>query len=114
VNEFPFWEYDRGAGLDGLPHPFTQPPRRDWEAREREVQRAREGVRLVLNGVELGRGRSANHDALIQQRVFDMFEYKREDVHRRFGFVLDAFKFGIPPHGGLSIGLDRLIAQLLA
>ncbi|HVY61219.1 MAG TPA: amino acid--tRNA ligase-related protein, partial [Planctomycetota bacterium] len=115
VNEFPFWEYDpRAQGWTGCRHPFTQPLDSDLMKLETEKYSVRaKAYDLVLNGVELGAGSIRNHDVHVQQRVFDMFEYKREDVYKRWGFVLEAFKFGVPPHGGLSIGLDRLIAQLL-
>jgi aspartyl-tRNA synthetase len=101
-------------GWTGARHPFSQPLDEDEILLSTDKYRARaKAYDLVLNGVELGAGSIRVHDPETQQRIFDMFEYPPQEVSKRFGFVLEAFKFGVPPHGGLSIGLDRLIALML-
>jgi aspartyl-tRNA synthetase len=115
IHQFPYWEYDPIArGWTGARHPFTQPLDEDLPRLEADKHGVRtKAYDLVLNGVELGAGSIRITDPDLQKRIFDMFEYPSDEVMRRFGFVTDAFRFGVPPHGGLSIGLDRLIAQLV-
>jgi aspartyl-tRNA synthetase len=114
VNEFPFYDFDPVAlGWTGLRHPFTQPLPEDATKIPSEKHSVRtKGYDLVLNGVELGAGSIRNHDLALQQRIFEMFEYSQAEVEKRFGFVLEAFRFGVPPHGGIALGLDRMLAVL--
>jgi aspartyl-tRNA synthetase len=114
VTRFPFFEYDPASdGWNPARHPFTQPLEEDIA----RIDSDKHGVRakaydIVLDGVEVGAGSIRNHDLRLQQKVFEMFEYKRDEVQSRFGTVLEAFRFGVPPHGGFAVGLDRMIALL--
>ncbi|MDP6849996.1 MAG: amino acid--tRNA ligase-related protein, partial [Planctomycetota bacterium] len=114
VTEFPlFEEVDEG---DWAPahHPFTSPFPEDIPAL---AEGQKEGIRsraydLVLNGVELGSGSIRIHESKLQQTVFSAIGMDPEEAKRRFEFLLEAFRYGPPPHGGFAIGLDRLYALL--
>jgi aspartyl-tRNA synthetase len=115
ITDFPLLEYDETLGrYVSIHHPFTSPKLEDiphMEERPQEV-RAR-AYDIVLNGVELGGGSIRIHDQALQQRIFRLLGYDDETARRRFGFLLEAFKYGAPPHGGIALGLDRLTAMLL-
>lgn len=81
-------------------------------SREQLIQVRTHGYELVLNGIEVGTGSLRCHDLALQERVLSMFGYTRESVEERFGVLLEAFRAGVPPHGGISIGIDRVLAEL--
>jgi aspartyl-tRNA synthetase len=111
VTEFPLFEW--GAGEErwyAIHHPFTAPDARDVETLETETGKARaRAYDVVLDGTELGGGSIRIHDSALQQRVFQLLGIGEEEARARFGFLLEALSFGAPPHGGIAIGLDRLI-----
>jgi aspartyl-tRNA synthetase len=114
VVDFPLFE---GADADGhaIPahHPFTMPHPEDLEHLESSPLTARsQAYDLVLNGWELGSGSVRIHRPDVQQRIFSMLGIGPEDAQERFGFLLDAFRFGAPPHAGFAVGVDRFVAIL--
>jgi len=117
VTDFPM--FDSELGPDGRPqamhHPFTMPNAEDMEAGliESEPTKVRSvAYDLVCNGWELGSGSVRIHRSDIQQRVFDALGIGEEEAREKFGFLLDAFRFGPPPHAGFAYGIDRLVALL--
>jgi aspartyl-tRNA synthetase len=108
VTDFPMFEYDeQSKQWTFVHHPFTS-PQAGWENQDQHSIKAR-GYDIILNGVELGGGSIRIHDAASQAKVFDMLGMSKEDAQERFGFLLEAQELGFPPHGGLAIGIDRLI-----
>lgn len=108
VTDFPMFEYDEQTKQwTFVHHPFTS-PQAGWENQDQHSIKAR-GYDVVLNGVELGGGSIRIHDAASQAKVFDMLGMSKEEASQRFGFLLEAQELGFPPHGGLAIGIDRLI-----
>jgi aspartyl-tRNA synthetase len=94
-------------------HPFTSPHEADFDLLEREPGRVRaKAYDLVLNGSEIGGGSIRIHDAAVQQRIFSLLGISPEEAALRFGFFLEALEFGTPPHGGIALGLDRIISTL--
>jgi len=94
-------------------HPFTSPKKEHLEFMEKEPLKVKAyAYDLVLNGIELGGGSIRIHDPLVQARVFKMIGLSDEEAKSKFGFFLDAFNYGAPPHGGLAFGLDRMVMLL--
>lgn len=115
ITEFPFFDYDEELGqFVAMHHPFTAPMDECLEYLETDKANVRaKAYDLVLNGVELSSGSIRITDPELQGRMFDLLGLSQEEAHEKFGFLLDAFKYGAPPHGGLGIGLDRLVMQML-
>ncbi|MBR6229015.1 MAG: Asp-tRNA(Asn)/Glu-tRNA(Gln) amidotransferase GatCAB subunit C, partial [Eubacterium sp.] len=115
VTEFPLLEYNDELGrYQAMHHPFTMPMEEDLEFLESDPGRVRaEAYDIVLNGTELGGGSIRIHRDDIQERMFDALGFTRERAYEQFGFLLDAFKYGVPPHAGLAYGLDRMIMLMV-
>ena len=111
ITEFPLFERSKETGeVTAAHHPFTSPRPEDLPLLTSEPMRVRaRAYDLVLNGTELGSGSIRIHDPEMQQRVFSGLGMSREDAERRFGFLLNAFRYGAPPHGGFAYGLDRVV-----
>ncbi|WP_252230105.1 aspartate--tRNA ligase [Clostridium sp. ZBS15] len=114
ITEFPLFEYsEEEERYTACHHPFTAPMEEDLEFLESAPGKVRsKAYDLVLNGEELGGGSIRIHDMELQQRMFKALGFTEEQAWERFGFLLQAFKFGPPPHGGLAFGLDRMIMFL--
>jgi aspartyl-tRNA synthetase len=111
VTEFPLLEYDdEEKRWVAKHHPFTSPMDEDISLLDTEPGKVRaKAYDIVLNGVEIGGGSIRIHDQELQKKMFSLIGLPEEEAKKRFGFLLDAFKYGTPPHGGLAFGLDRLI-----
>ncbi|MDR0570261.1 MAG: aspartate--tRNA ligase [Clostridiales Family XIII bacterium] len=115
VVDFPLLEYDEEEGrYTAMHHPFTSPAVEDLPLLETEPGKVKaKAYDIVLNGVELGGGSIRIHDSELQARMFKTLGLTPEETESKFGFLLEAFKYGVPPHGGLAYGLDRLVMLLL-
>ncbi len=115
VVEFPFFDWDEELGqFVAMHHPFTAPLEECLDYLETDKANVRANAYdLVLNGIELASGsiRITNPD--LQKRIFSLLGLSDEEAHEKFGFLTDAFKYGAPPHGGIGLGLDRLVMQML-
>ena len=111
VTEFPMFEWDEEENrYVAEHHPFTCPMDEDLELLDTDPSKVRaKAYDMVLNGFELGGGSIRIHRRDIQQKIFGLLGFSQEDAQERFGFLLDAFKYGVPPHGGLAFGFDRII-----
>jgi aspartyl-tRNA synthetase len=114
VVDFPLLQWDpEGERYVSMHHPFTAPHDQDSDLLDREPGRVRaKAYDLVLNGSEIGGGSIRIHDAAQQRRIFSLLNISDEEAKLRFGFFLEALEFGTPPHGGIALGLDRIIAIL--
>ncbi|MGE5549219.1 MAG: aspartate--tRNA ligase [Bacteroidota bacterium] len=114
VVDFPLLEFDEEEGrYVAVHHPFTSPCEEDLALLETEPGRVRANAYdLVQNGVELGGGSIRIHRRDVQERMFAALGFSKEDAQEKFGFLLEAFEYGTPPHGGIAFGLDRLIMLL--
>ena len=115
ITEFPFFEWDEDAGtFVAMHHPFTSPMDECLEYLETDKAQVRaKAYDLVLNGVELSSGSIRITDPALQKRMFSLLGLSDEEAYEKFGFLTDAFKFGPPPHGGMGIGLDSLVMQMI-
>ncbi len=111
VTDFPLLEFDEeDQRYVAVHHPFTAPHPVDLEFLEKDPAKVRaRAYDLILNGNEIAGGSIRIHDAALQQRVFLMLGIDEEESNRKFGFLLNAFKYGAPPHGGIAFGFDRLV-----
>ena len=114
VVDFPLFEYDEEAKeYLAMHHPFTSPKEGDEELLKTDPTRARANAYdIVLNGVELGGGSIRIHDRDMQEDMFRALDMSQDEIDEKFGFLVEAFKYGTPPHGGLAYGMDRLVMLL--
>lgn len=114
VVDFPLFEYDEDEGrYKAMHHPFTSPASEDVDKIKEEPDKVRaRAYDIVLNGVELGGGSIRIHDMGLQARMFEALGMEQDEIEEKFGFLLEAFRYGVPPHGGLAYGLDRLVMLL--
>jgi len=115
VTEFPLLDYvPEEKRYVAMHHPFTSPMDEDLHLLETEPLKVRaKAYDIVLNGCEIGGGSIRIHSQDLQKTMFNLLGFTDEEAYERFGFLLDAFKYGVPPHGGLAFGLDRLIMLML-
>jgi aspartyl-tRNA synthetase len=114
VLDFPLLEWDEEIGrYHAMHHPFTSPKPEDLHLIDTEPGKVRANAYdLAMNGVELGGGSIRIHDRALQSRMFDLLGFSKEEAQAQFGFLMSAFEYGAPPHGGLAFGLDRLVATM--
>ena len=115
VTEFPLLEWsDEENRFMAMHHPFTMPMEEDWDKIDSDPGSVRaKAYDIVLNGTELGGGSVRIHQDDIQEKMFEVLGFTKERAHEQFGFLLDAFKYGVPPHAGLAYGLDRLVMHMV-
>ena len=111
ITEFPLLEWsDEENRFMAMHHPFTMPMEEDWDKIDSDPGAVRaKAYDIVLNGTEIGGGSVRIHQNDVQEKMFEMLGFTKAQAHERFGFLLDAFKYGVPPHAGLAYGLDRLV-----
>ncbi|MCI5057325.1 MAG: aspartate--tRNA ligase, partial [Flavobacteriales bacterium] len=112
VIDFPLVEYDADSGRwHAMHHPFTSPKPEDVDKMESDPGAIRANAYdLVINGVELGGGSIRIHDRAIQEKMFKLLGFTKEEAEEQFGFLMNAFEYGAPPHGGIAFGFDRWVA----
>ena len=115
ITEFPFFDWDEELGqFVAMHHPFTAPMDECLDYLETDKAKVRaKAYDMVLNGIELCSGSIRITNPELQSRIFSLLGLSDEEAHNKFGYLLDAFKYGAPPHGGMGLGLDRLIMQML-
>ena len=107
------FERDEEGRLKAMHHPFTHPKTEDIPMLDTDPEKVKaDAYDIVLNGVELGGGSIRIHESDLQKKMFEILGLTDEECQEKFGFLLEAFKYGVPPHGGLAYGLDRLIMLL--
>ncbi|NLW06775.1 MAG: aspartate--tRNA ligase, partial [Clostridia bacterium] len=111
VTEFPLLEYSpEEKRYVAVHHPFTMPAEADWPLLDSEPGKVRAmAYDMVLNGVEIGGGSIRIHRRDIQEKMFALLGFSPEEARKKFGFLLEAFEYGTPPHGGIAFGLDRIV-----
>lgn len=111
VTEFPLLEWNEEAGrYTAMHHPFTMPMEEDLHMIDTDPGKVRaKAYDIVLNGTEIGGGSVRIHQDDIQEKMFEVLGFTKDEAYERFGFLLNAFKYGVPPHAGLAYGLDRLV-----
>jgi len=114
VTDFPLLEWDdETQRYHAMHHPFTAPKKEDIDLLESDPANAKANAYdLVLNGNEIGGGSIRIHDTALQEKMFDLLGFTEKEAQEQFGFLMDAFQYGAPPHGGIALGLDRLVAIL--
>ena len=115
VTDFPLLEWsDEENRFMAMHHPFTMPMEEDWDKIDSDPGSVRaKAYDIVLNGTELGGGSVRIHQDDIQEKMFEVLGFTKERAHEQFGFLLDAFSYGVPPHAGLAYGVDRVVMHLL-
>ena len=111
VTEFPLLEWSEEENrYTAMHHPFTMPMEEDLQYLDSDPGRVRaKAYDIVLNGTEIGGGSVRIFQNHVQEKMFEVLGFEKEDAYERFGFLLNAFKYGVPPHAGLAYGFDRLI-----
>ncbi len=114
VTDFPLLEFDdEEKRYVSMHHPFTSPMDEDLALLEKQPERVRaKAYDIVVNGAEIGGGSIRIHDGSVQSRIFSLLGMSQSEAEAKFGFLLDALKFGAPPHGGIALGLDRIVMTL--
>ncbi|QNL21718.1 aspartate--tRNA ligase [Hyphobacterium sp. CCMP332] len=114
VIDFPLLEWDEDTQrFYAMHHPFTSPKKEDISLLEKETGKVRANAYdMVINGVELGGGSIRIHDRILQEKLFEILGFSEEEARSQFGFLMDAFEYGAPPHGGIAFGFDRICAML--
>ena len=114
VVDFPLLEWDEESNsYHAMHHPFTSPKSEHIELIDSDPSAVRaDAYDLVLNGNEIGGGSIRIHNKKIQQKMFDCLGFSKEDAEKQFGFLMNAFEYGAPPHGGIAFGLDRIVALM--
>ncbi len=114
VVDFPLLEWDEeSARFHAMHHPFTSPKPEDMDLLKSDPGKVRANAYdMVLNGNEIGGGSIRIHDRAVQSRMFEVLGFSDEEAKAQFGFLMDAFEYGAPPHGGIAFGFDRLVALL--
>ena len=115
ITEFPLLEWsDEENRFMAMHHPFTMPMEEDWANIDSDPGSVRaKAYDIVLNGTELGGGSVRIHQSDIQEKMFEVLGFTKELAHEQFGFLLDAFSYGVPPHAGLAYGLDRMVMHMV-
>ena len=113
VVDFPMFEKTETGKLTAVHHPFTAPKITDIsELKNNTMQIKAKQFDFVLNGYEVGGGSIRTHDPAILTTVFEVLGHTKEDIKRQFGHLLQAFRYGVPPHGGIAPGIDRIVMLL--
>ena len=114
VTDFPLFKFDEESkSFHAMHHPFTSPKKEDIKMLKNTPETVRANAYdLILNGNEIGGGSIRIHDSNLQKEIFGILNLSKEEINEQFGFLIDAFKYGAPPHGGIAFGLDRLVAIL--
>ncbi|MEQ8360537.1 MAG: aspartate--tRNA ligase [Cytophagales bacterium] len=114
VIDFPLLEWDEDTQrFYAMHHPFTSPKKEDVSLLEKGAGKVRANAYdMVINGVELGGGSIRIHDRTLQEKMFEILGFSKEEARSQFGFLMDAFEYGAPPHGGIAFGFDRICAML--
>lgn len=112
VTDFPLFEWDEETQrYYAMHHPFTSPKKEDIHLLDKATGDVRANAYdLVINGVELGGGSIRIHDSNLQNKMFELLGFTKEQAEKQFGFLMNAFQYGAPPHGGIAFGLDRLVS----
>jgi aspartyl-tRNA synthetase len=115
ITEFPLLEWsDEENRFMAMHHPFTMPMEEDWANIDSDPGSVRaKAYDIVLNGTELGGGSVRIHQDDIQEKMFEVLGFTKERAHEQFGFLLDAFSYGVPPHAGLAYGVDRMVMHMV-
>lgn len=115
ITDFPLLEWSEEENrFMAMHHPFTMPVEEDWEQIDTNPGAVRaKAYDIVLNGTELGGGSVRIHQNDIQEKMFEVLGFTKESAYEQFGFLLDAFRFGVPPHAGLAYGLDRMVMHMV-
>ena len=115
VTDFPLFEYNEEDGrYYAMHHPFTHPADDDADRILADPGSAKaKAYDIVLNGVEVGGGSIRIHERELQEKMFEALGLSQEEAQEKFGFLLEAFRYGAPPHGGMAYGLDRLVMLML-